>query len=188
MAGGFQLIFEEPEFSVGTFENGLIWSFRGEANLRRIQHGLAVHQTLAVKYPKGFSVMTIVSPEVPLTMPADARDLKVSAQMDVMQARVLDMKATPIHLRGRHQVAVVGQKIILSAGVRGLVVSADAGHSFKSYDVPALHRLRPDYMSSVWMICGTSGCDFEVPGEPELKQIWRWGSKPLADTLEASTR
>lgn len=82
MADGFNLIFEEPEFSIGTFENGLIWSYRGEATLRRIEHGLAVHQTLAVKYPKGFSVMTIVSPEVPLTMPSDARELSTRITRD----------------------------------------------------------------------------------------------------------
>jgi|GEM_PF-4818242 len=82
MADGFQMIFEEPEFSIGTLENGLIWSFRGEVSLRRIEHGLAVHQGLAVKYPKGFSVMTIVSPEVPLTMPTDARELSTRITRD----------------------------------------------------------------------------------------------------------
>lgn len=75
MADGLRIIFEEPEFTLATFENGLLWSFRGEANLSRIERALPVHQALAKKYPKGFSVMTVVSETVPLAMPADARDM-----------------------------------------------------------------------------------------------------------------
>jgi hypothetical protein len=75
MADGLRIIFEEPEFTIATFENGLLWSFRGEANLARIERALPVHQALAKKYPKGFSVMSIVSEAVPLAMPADARDM-----------------------------------------------------------------------------------------------------------------
>jgi hypothetical protein len=75
MDDGLSVIFEEPEFTIATFENALVWSFRGEVNLGRIRRALPVHEALARKYPKGFAVMSIVSEDVPLNMPADAREL-----------------------------------------------------------------------------------------------------------------
>lgn len=82
MADGLCVIFEEPEFSIATFENCLLWSFRGEASRARIMRALPVHQMLATKYPKGFAVMSIVSEQVPLNMPSDARDLGTSITRD----------------------------------------------------------------------------------------------------------
>lgn len=75
MGDGLRVIFEEPEFTLATFENALLWSFRGETSLARIERALPVHQMLAKKYPKGFAVMTIVSQAVPLAMPNDAREM-----------------------------------------------------------------------------------------------------------------
>ncbi len=109
--------------------------------------------------------------------------LKVSEQLDVAQQRVFDLKATPLAMLGRRSdFAVSGQKIILNGGPTRFVVSEDSGRTFKSYDVPALQGLGSTIMGGASMVCGTSGCDFEGGGAP--KQIWRWGDKPLAETLK----
>lgn len=66
--------FEDAEFSIGTVENCLIWSFRTGVTLDRIQRSKPVHLELKREYPK-FAVMTIVGENISLSMPADAREL-----------------------------------------------------------------------------------------------------------------
>jgi hypothetical protein len=66
---------EEPEFTIGVFENSLLWCFRGPVTLARIETALPVHEELKRRYPKGFAVVTVIGEAVPLSMPVDARDL-----------------------------------------------------------------------------------------------------------------
>lgn len=73
----FRLIFEEPDFSIGTVENCLVWSFRTAVTLDRIQRAKPAHIELKKAYPK-FAVMTIVGEKISLTMPQDARDLSTA--------------------------------------------------------------------------------------------------------------
>jgi hypothetical protein len=82
MSGGLCVIFEERELTLATFENALIWSFRGEANLDRIQRAREVHEMLAKEYPHGFGVMSIVSEQVPLVMSKEAREMGTSITRD----------------------------------------------------------------------------------------------------------
>jgi hypothetical protein len=70
--------FEEPEFTIATASNALVWSFRGEVTADRVRRSLAVHRDLARDHRKGFAVMTIIGEEVPLSMPSDARTLSTS--------------------------------------------------------------------------------------------------------------
>lgn len=72
---GLDIRGEDPEFTIATFENSLIWCFRGPVTLPRIEQALPAHRDLAKKYPQGFAVVTIIGEAVPLSMPADARDL-----------------------------------------------------------------------------------------------------------------
>ena len=78
MSGGFRVHHEEPDFTIATFENALIWSFRGEATAARIRWATAVHRDLAKRWPKGFAVVTVIGERVPLSMPADARELSTA--------------------------------------------------------------------------------------------------------------
>ena len=75
MGAALDIRSEEPEFTLGTFENALVWCFRGPVTLARIETAVPAHQDLARRYPKGFAVITVVGEAVPLSMPADARDL-----------------------------------------------------------------------------------------------------------------
>lgn len=75
MSGRLRVFFEEPEFTLATFENALVWSFRGELNLERISRARSVHEQLAKEHPNGFAVMSIVSQQAPLMMPKDAIEM-----------------------------------------------------------------------------------------------------------------
>jgi hypothetical protein len=66
--------YEDEEYSIGTVENCLVWSFRTSVTLDRIQRSKAVHLELKKEYPK-FAVMTVVGENISLSMPQDARDL-----------------------------------------------------------------------------------------------------------------
>src|SRR6185437_15117235 len=70
--------FEEKDFSVSTFENSMLWCFRGEVSVHRVRHAQPLHRQLARRYPQGFAVCTIIGEEVPLSMPADARALSAA--------------------------------------------------------------------------------------------------------------
>lgn len=74
---GLRVIFEEPDFSIGTVDNCLVWSFRTAVTLERIQRGKLAHLELKKAYPK-FAVMSIVGEKISLTMPQDARDLSTA--------------------------------------------------------------------------------------------------------------
>lgn len=78
MAAEAQVHFEDREFTIATFENSILWCFRGEVSLPRVKHSQALHRQLAKRYPKGFAVCTIISEQVPLNMPSDARDLSAT--------------------------------------------------------------------------------------------------------------
>jgi hypothetical protein len=75
MSDGVKIHSEEPDFTIATFENSLLWSFRGEVTAARIRWALPLHRDLAKKYPGGFAVMTVIGENVPLSMEAEARKL-----------------------------------------------------------------------------------------------------------------
>jgi hypothetical protein len=85
--------FEEPDFTLATFRNVLIWSFRGPVSLKRIQRGHMVHRDLARRHPDGFAVMSIIGDTVPLTMEADARELsgKIISEFNTQYCAVGDV-------------------------------------------------------------------------------------------------
>lgn len=66
------MLFEEPEFTLATFENAVVWALRGETTLDRIERTRSAHAQLAEEYPGGFAVMTILSQEASLSVPKDA--------------------------------------------------------------------------------------------------------------------
>ncbi|CAN5398414.1 hypothetical protein BH09MYX1_BH09MYX1_59840 [soil metagenome] len=72
-----RIYFEEPEFTIGSVENCLVWAFRTAVTLERIKWGQRVHADLKKDYPK-FAVMTIVGENISLSMPQDSRDLSTA--------------------------------------------------------------------------------------------------------------
>lgn len=69
----FQIHHEDPDFTIASFANLLVWNFRIAGTLTYMQRAELVHKDLLRRYPSGFGVMTIVSEKVGLTMPAEAR-------------------------------------------------------------------------------------------------------------------
>lgn len=69
--------FEDREFSIGTVDNCLVWSFRTTVTVERVQRARPIHLELKRSYPK-FGVMTIVAETVSLAMPQDARELSTA--------------------------------------------------------------------------------------------------------------
>jgi len=84
MALGLEFHAEDPEFSLATFQNSLLWCFRGEVTLPRVQAALPIHENLRKKFPKGFAVVTIIGDNVPLSMSPEARDLSAKITKDFM--------------------------------------------------------------------------------------------------------
>ncbi len=69
--------FEDEEFAIGAVENCLVWCFRTNVTLARIQRAKPLHVELKKEYPK-FGVMTIVGENISLSMPQDARELSTA--------------------------------------------------------------------------------------------------------------
>jgi hypothetical protein len=78
MAADLQIVFEEPEFTVATCENSILWCFRGEVSLPRVKQAQPLHRQLVRRHPKGFAVCTMITEAAPLAMPSDARALSAS--------------------------------------------------------------------------------------------------------------
>jgi hypothetical protein len=72
------IVVEDRDVSVATFENALLWCFRGEVTAARIAHAQAPHRQLQRRYPRGFAVVTLIAEDVSLLMPEDARALSNS--------------------------------------------------------------------------------------------------------------
>jgi hypothetical protein len=75
MADVVQVHFEQPELSIVTYQNILIWNFRMHCTLAHMQRSELVHRDLVRRYPNGFAVMTVISDTVSMTIPPDAREL-----------------------------------------------------------------------------------------------------------------
>lgn len=84
MGVGLEIHAEDQEFSIATFQNALVWCFRGAVTLPRVESALPLHKQLAQRYPKGFAVVTIIGEAVPLSMAPDARDLSTKITKDFM--------------------------------------------------------------------------------------------------------
>lgn len=69
--------FEEPEFTLATHCNVLVWCFRGTVSRARIDRSNEVLARLVDRYPSGVADMTIIGPGVSLLVPSDARDRAV---------------------------------------------------------------------------------------------------------------
>jgi hypothetical protein len=78
MANDLEILFEEPDFTAGLYQNALLWAFRGVVSLPRIKWAIPAHKQLLRKYPKGIAVVTIITETASLSMPADARDLSTA--------------------------------------------------------------------------------------------------------------
>jgi hypothetical protein len=74
MASELRIVYEDPEYTLGVYENAFVWSFRGEVTVDRIRRSRPVHRDLVLKYPSGFGAMTIIGDKVPLMMPPDSRE------------------------------------------------------------------------------------------------------------------
>ncbi len=88
----FTIHFEEPEFTIATCYNALIWSFRASGTVVRMQRSLPVHRDLARRYPNGFGVITIVGENVPLSMPEGTRETAnaITAEFRTHYAAICD--------------------------------------------------------------------------------------------------
>jgi hypothetical protein len=75
--GKLEIIFEEPDFTIGAVENCLVWSFRASVTAERVQRARPLHLTLKKEFPK-FGVMTIVGENISLSMSQEARDLSTT--------------------------------------------------------------------------------------------------------------
>jgi len=79
------VLFEEPELTLATFENALVWALRGETTLDRLERSRSAHAQLAEEYPGGFAVMTILSQEASLSVPKDALELSARIMREYRQ-------------------------------------------------------------------------------------------------------
>jgi hypothetical protein len=71
------ILAEEPEFTLATHHNVLVWCFRGKVTRARIDRSSDVLADLAARYPRGIADMTIIGPGISMLVPADARERAV---------------------------------------------------------------------------------------------------------------
>ena len=73
MSNVFTIHFEEPDFTIATCDNALVWCYRGPPTVTRMQRSLPVHRDLQRRFPKGFGVITIVGENMPVNSPPEVR-------------------------------------------------------------------------------------------------------------------